>query len=136
MYKEHSVIILTHSLYRLLASQLKQSPRGNPTMNAISDRIRSGAIAFLRTEYKYLTGFVVVFFALLLILYTIQPPSSWKSDGIRYAASFLAGAILSAAAGWAGMLVATDANVRTTQAADQFGLACALRVAFAGGSVM
>lgn len=105
-------------------------------MNKISNRIRSGAIAFLRTEYKYLTGFVLVFFTLLLILYTVQPPSTFKTDGIRYASSFLLGAMLSAAAGWAGMLVATDANVRTTQAADVYGLAPALRVAFAGGSVM
>lgn len=105
-------------------------------MNSISSKIRSGAIAFLRTEYKYLTAFVSVFFVLLLVLYTIQPPSSWKSDGIRYAASFLAGALLSAAAGWFGMLTATDTNVRTTQAADAHGLAQALRVAFAGGSVM
>lgn len=120
----------------LLVQQLKKCPRGSPTMNAISDRIRSGAIAFLKTEYKYLTGFVLVFFSLLLILYTIEPPSSFRSDGIRYAASFLAGALLSAAAGWAGMLVATDTNVRTTQAADEHGLARALRVAFSGGSCM
>lgn len=34
------------------------------------------------------------------------------------------------------MSVATDANVRTTQAADKKGLALALRVAFTGGAVM
>jgi Na+/H+-translocating membrane pyrophosphatase len=34
------------------------------------------------------------------------------------------------------MVVATDANVRTTQAADKEGLAAALRVAFTGGAVM
>jgi Na+/H+-translocating membrane pyrophosphatase len=34
------------------------------------------------------------------------------------------------------MAVATDANVRTTQAADAEGLAVALRVAFTGGAVM
>ena len=39
-------------------------------------------------------------------------------------------------AGWAGMSVATDANVRTTQAADKQGLSVALRVAFTGGAVM
>ena len=105
-------------------------------MNSISDRIHSGAVAFLRTEYKYLASFVLVFFSLLLILYTVEPPSTYKTDGIRYATSFLAGAFLSAAAGWAGMQVATDANVRTTQAAEAHGLAKALRIAFTGGSVM
>ena len=34
------------------------------------------------------------------------------------------------------MVVATDANVRTTQAADKEGLDVALRVAFTGGAVM
>ena len=34
------------------------------------------------------------------------------------------------------MSIATDANVRTTQAADKEGLSVALRVAFTGGAVM
>lgn len=105
-------------------------------MNKISDKIKSGARAFLTTEYKYLAGFVIVVFAALLILYTVDPPSDDKTDGIRYAASFLVGALLSALAGWGGMVVATDANVRTTQAASEKGLAVALRVAFTGGAVM
>lgn len=105
-------------------------------MNKLSDLIRAGAKAFLRTEYKYLTGFVLVVFAVLVILYSIMSPSGDRTDGIRIGSSFLAGAILSACAGWIGMLVATDANVRTTQAADKEGLAKALRVAFTGGAVM
>ncbi len=105
-------------------------------MNKISDQIKSGARAFLITEYKYLARFVVVVFAVLVILYTIDPPSGDSTDGIRYGGCFLAGAILSASAGWAGMVVATDANVRTTQAADKLGLNAALRVAFTGGAVM
>jgi K(+)-stimulated pyrophosphate-energized sodium pump len=105
-------------------------------MNKISDQIKSGATAFLSTEYKYLSYFVVVVFIALLILYTLDPPSGDRTDGIRYAGAFLAGAILSGSAGWGGMAVATDANVRTTQAADKEGLDAALRVAFTGGAVM
>mmetsp|Transcript_16762 Transcript_16762/g.46062 ORF Transcript_16762/g.46062 Transcript_16762/m.46062 type:complete len:718 (-) Transcript_16762:230-2383(-) len=105
-------------------------------MNQISDKIKSGARAFLRTEYMYLSAFVFCMFGALLILYSIDPPSDDKTDGIRYGGSFLAGAGLSALAGWGGMVVATDANVRTTQAADEKGLAVALRVAFTGGAVM
>jgi len=119
-----------------LTSKLKEAPRGNELMNKISDQIKSGARAFLTTEYKYLSAFVFVVFAVLVILYTLQPPSGDRTDGIRYAGSFLVGAILSAAAGWGGMSVATDANVRTTQAADKEGLDKALRVAFTGGAVM
>jgi len=115
---------------------LKKAPRGSDVMNEISDKIKSGARAFLATEYKYLAIFVVAMFACLVILYSIDPPSGDETDGIRYGASFLVGAGLSALAGWGGMAVATDANVRTTQAADKDGLAVALRVAFTGGAVM
>ena len=107
-------------------------------MNEISDKIKSGAKAFLTTEYKYLSVFVIVVFAILVILYSLEPPSGDKTDGIRYGACFLAGAILSAGAGWGGMQIATDANVRTTQAASgsESPLNTALRVAFTGGAVM
>jgi K(+)-stimulated pyrophosphate-energized sodium pump len=105
-------------------------------MNKISDQIKSGARSFLVTEYKYLAGYLIVVFAVLVTLYTVDPPSGDKTDGIRYGGAFLAGGILSAAAGWYGMVVATDANVRTTQAADKEGLNAALRVAFTGGAVM
>ena len=105
-------------------------------MNGICDKIQSGAKAFLTTEYMYLSVFVMLGFGALLVLYTLEPPSEDKTDGIRYAACFLAGALLSAGAGWGGMIVATDANVRTTQAAKEQGLAVALRVALTGGAVM
>ena len=49
--------------------------------------------------------------------------------------SFLVGAFASGLAGFLGMRVATKANNRTTNAA-QDGLAKALNVAFTGGSVM
>jgi Na+/H+-translocating membrane pyrophosphatase len=105
-------------------------------MNNISDKIKSGAITFLKTEYFYISFYVVVVFAALLILYTLDPPSGFRTDGIKYAGCFLAGAGLSASSGWIGMMLATDANVRTTQAAAENGLPDALRVAFAGGAVM
>jgi len=117
-------------------TQVKQAPRGNDLMNNICDKIKSGARAFLVTEYKYLSMFVAVVFAVLVILYSLDPPSEDRTDGIRYGACFLCGALLSGLAGWGGMAVATDCNVRTTQAADKDGLAVALRVAFTGGAVM
>lgn len=105
-------------------------------MNQISDKIKSGATAFLKTEYYYLSFYVAIFFAILVILYSVDPPNGDRTEGIRYGGCFLAGALLSGLAGWGGMAVATDANVRTTQAADDKGLAVALRVAFTGGAVM
>jgi K(+)-stimulated pyrophosphate-energized sodium pump len=120
----------------VVVAQLRYHQRGNDEMNKISDQIKSGSRAFLVTEYKYLATFVVIMFLLLFMLYALNPLSTnqW-TDGIRYGLSFLSGAVLSAIAGWGGMLAATDANVRTTQAAEKNGLPAALRVAFTGGSV-
>lgn len=131
----HSRLTLT-LVFPVIFLQLKAAPRGTDVMNNISDKIKSGARAFLLTEYKYLALFVTFVFGALVLLYSLDPPTGNRTDGIRYGACFLAGAMLSALAGWGGMVVATDANVRTTQAASESGLAVALRVAFTGGAVM
>ena len=89
----------------VVVSQLKSQPRGNDIMNKISDKIKSGSRAFLVTEYKYLSVFVISMFLLLFILYAVDPLSTGQwTDGVRYGLSFLTGAMLSAVAGWAGML--------------------------------
>ena len=80
-------------------------------MNNISDKIKSGARAFLVTEYKYLAVYVLIVCIILVILYTLDPPSGSETDGVRYAACFLAGAFLSGAAGWGGMAVATVSHL-------------------------
>jgi K(+)-stimulated pyrophosphate-energized sodium pump len=116
--------------------QLMREPMGNDKMNEIAGKIKSGSRAFLVTEYSYLSIYVVVVFAIFILMYTLDPPTGDRTDGIKYASCFLAGSLLSAAAGWGGMDVATDANVRTTQAASEHGLSKALRVAFTGGAVM
>lgn len=105
-------------------------------MIRIADLIQDGAKDFLKVEYKYLTGFVVVFAIILFVIFTVQETAL---NGLRYAGCFVAGATLSALAGWYGMIIATDANVRTTHAAakgDANALNSALQVAFTGGSVM
>jgi len=127
-------IALLFSIF--LMKNLNQSPRGNDVMNNISDQIKSGARTFLMTEYRVVSVFVVVVVLMLFALYAVNPLSgtSWF-DGVRYSLSFFSGAVLSAISGWGGMVAATDANVRTANAADKSGLNAALRVAFAGGSV-
>ena len=73
-------------------------------MNKLSDLIASGARSFLKTEYYYLSWFVAVFFLFLVILYSVDPPTDANDrlDGIRMGGCFLAGASLSALAGWGG----------------------------------
>ena len=101
---------------------------GNERMVEIAAAIREGAMAFLRREYSVLAVFAVV---VAVLLYVANLGGGTELVGL----SFLIGALCSAVAGWFGMRVATAANVRTANAA-RASIAPALRVAFAGGSVM
>ena len=103
---------------------------GTDRMREISSDIKDGAKAFLAAEYKVLAIFVVVV-AVLLAVFNSGQAASHALVG----ASFVIGAVCSAAAGYAGMMVATSANVRTAHAARS-GLSDALKVAFRGGAVM
>ncbi len=102
---------------------------GDDTMREIAKAIQDGAKAFLFTEYKWLALYVLAVGGLLF----------WygESQGLggRIAASFVAGALLSAAAGYVGMTVATRAAVRTTEAAKE-SLSDALKISFGSGTVM
>ncbi len=102
---------------------------GTDRMAGIAKHIRNGAMAFLKAEYKVLSIFVVAVF-FLLSLTANSETSSWLVG-----VSFILGAFSSALAGFIGMRVATNANVRTTNAA-RTSLGKALEVAFTGGSVM
>ncbi len=101
---------------------------GNEKMKTIADNISKGAMSFLKAEYSILFFFVLIVGGLLTYVGSIQ-----SSPYLGF--SFLIGAICSGLAGFIGMKVATKANVRTTNAA-QNSLGSALSIAFAGGSVM
>ncbi|MCF8465725.1 MAG: sodium-translocating pyrophosphatase [Flavobacteriales bacterium] len=103
---------------------------GTEKMAKIAGHIQKGAMAFLSAEYKVLAVFVVAVAALL----AFKGMSEANSSPL-VALSFIVGAICSALAGYLGMVVATKANVRTTNAA-RTSLGKALEVAFGGGSVM
>ena len=102
---------------------------GSEKMERIAKNIADGAMAFLRAEYKILSVFVLITAVLLGF--------KGESEGSSYlvAVSFIVGALCSGLAGFIGMKVATKANVRTTNAA-QDSLGKALEIAFSGGAVM
>jgi len=112
------------------ASWVKKQPAGSEEMQEIAAQIQEGAMAFLAREYKVLAGFVAVVAVLLAFA-----NSSGDTQSPIIAASFVIGAAASGLAGYIGMKVATNANVRTTAAATK-GLPEALNVAFSGGAVM
>ncbi len=105
---------------------VKKMEEGTERMGEIAGAIRIGANAFIRYEYKLVSiiGAVIAVVVFIVI--------SWQA-----AISFVIGAVLSAAAGWVGMKIATYANVRVTNKARESGdLGKTLKVAFKGGSVM
>ena len=100
-------------------------PDGEDKVKKIGDQIHKGALAFMKTEYKYL----LIFIAVLVVLV-------WFALGIHSAIAVITGAACSSLAGFIGMYAATKANVRTATAAQQDGASAALSVSFYGGSVM
>lgn len=102
---------------------------GTAQMQQIASRILKGAMAFLRAEYSVLLIFLVVVGALLFA-------SGNRADSHPLIAlSFTVGAVFSGLAGFLGMRIATQANVRTAHAA-RTGIGPALKLAFSGGTVM
>ena len=112
------------------AAWVRRQETGSPKMREIAASIQEGAMAFLGAEYKVLAIFVVIVASLLAVANMGSPERS-----PLIALSFVLGAGASGLAGYFGMRVATDANVRTTAAAKT-GLSPALNVAFSGGAVM
>ncbi len=118
-------------LYTFLQSNwVTRQNAGNDRMKVISGHIADGAMAFLKAEYKILTYFVVIVAILLAVMGTANSNSHWSIS-----VAFVIGAVFSALAGFIGMKIATKANVRTAEAA-RTSLSKALKVSFAGGSVM
>ena len=97
---------------------------GNKRMQEIAAAIHEGAMAFINREYRTLAVFAVVLFFVLGFLIEFKT-----------AICFLVGAVFSGSAGYAGMKIATIANVRTASSARK-GINEALQVAFSSGSVM
>ena len=112
------------------ASWVNKQTTGNERMQSISKSIKEGAMAFLNAEYRILALFVIIASIALFIVSRMVETSHWL-----IVVAFVCGAFFSALAGNIGMRIATNANVRTTEAA-RTSLPKALRVSFGGGTVM
>ena len=118
------VIALVFAFF--LVKKVNKNSKGNERMAELSNAINEGAMAFLGSEYKILSIFVLI----VAIIMSLVPNLGWQT-GI----SFVLGALFSGLAGFIGMQIATNSNARTTHAAES-NLNKALDVAFSGGSVM
>lgn len=108
---------------------VKSKPEGTETMANISSRIRKGAMAYLKRQYRT----VGIFFAVMFIVLVIFAATGFLTPFVPFA--FLTGGFFSGLSGFVGMKIATYANSRTANGARE-GLNKGLKIAFASGSVM
>jgi K(+)-stimulated pyrophosphate-energized sodium pump len=116
-----SLFTLIFTLF--LIQKIKKSPSGQDEAVKISQAIREGAVAFLKRQYKAIGICAIIIFFLL-----------WLTLGFKVAFGFLIGASASAGAGFVGMMVSTQANLKVAEAAKK-GLKEALSLSFQGGAV-
>jgi len=106
-----------------LIREVKKAPSGQGKQIEIQKAIREGAIAFLKRQYKTVSFAAVPLFLILFLGF-----------GLKTALGFLLGGMASALAGFLGMMVSTQGNVKVAESAKS-GLKEALSLAFKGGSV-
>jgi K(+)-stimulated pyrophosphate-energized sodium pump len=114
---------------------VEKQDSGTEKMREISDAIRMGARAFLKREYTVLFMFVGVVSVLLLIF---LPTPIWAGDplsNISLTLAYIFGSVFSALAGFLGLTIATKANAKVANGAQQ-GLNRAFPIGFRGGAVM
>tara|TARA_B100000029_G_scaffold166032_1_gene162263 strand:+ start:5324 stop:7417 length:2094 start_codon:yes stop_codon:yes gene_type:complete len=107
----------------VVGKQILSASPGNQKMQEIASAIQEGARAYLNRQYKTIAivGIVILF----IITFAL---------GIWVGIGFFIGAFLSGAAGYVGMLVSVQANVRTAEASRK-GLAAGLNIGFKSGAV-
>jgi len=103
--------------------QILSASTGNHKMQEIAAAIQEGARAYLNRQYKTIA--IVGFIILIVIVYAL---------GIWVGIGYFIGAFLSGAAGYVGMLISVQANVRTAEASRK-GLAAGLNIGFKSGAV-
>ena len=123
-----AVIAIIYAVIQFYA--VKRKPEGTEKMAEISKKIRTGAMAYLKRQYKTVGIFFAIMFALLCVLaYGFK----FLSPFVPFA--FVSGGLFSGLSGFVGMKIATYANSRTANGARE-SLNKGLKIAFASGSVM
>ena len=122
-----AVIALCFSVYQFYS--VKKKPEGTSSMISIGNKIRQGAMAYLKRQYKT----VGVFFAVMFVILCGLAAGGFLTWFVPFA--FLSGGFFSGLSGFIGMKIATYANTRTANGARE-SLNSGLKIAFASGSVM
>ncbi len=108
---------------------VKSKPEGTEKMANIAAKIRKGAMAYLKRQYKT----VAIFFACMIVILIIMAATGNLTWFVPFA--FVSGGLFSGLSGFIGMKIATYANSRTANGAQE-GLNKGLKIAFSSGTVM
>lgn len=121
---------------------VKQQPPGSERAQEVASWIREGSQTYLKRLYLTLAlvslvlGFIIaIVFSFDLTHIAYDEVNVVPMYGIQMALSFVVGALCSAVAGYMGMGVAVEANVRTATAAKE-SINQAFRLSFYAGAVM
>ena len=106
-----------------LSKQIISSSPGNSKMQEIAEAIQIGAKAYLNRQYKTIA--IVGVIVLIIISYFFS---------LLVGLGYLIGALLSGLAGYVGMLISVQANVRTAEA-SRTSLQNGLTMAFKSGAI-
>ena len=110
--------------------QMMKESEGTPTMAKIALFVRTGAMSYLKQQYKVVTTvFIVLAIIFAIMAYGFDLQNHWVP------VAFLTGGFFSGLSGFLGMKTATYASARTANAARN-SLNSGLRVAFRSGAVM
>ena len=113
-----------------LFRQMMAQDEGTPRMRELAQYVRTGAMAYLKQQYKMVTIiFIILALVFAFMAYVLEVQNPW----VPFA--FLTGGFFSGLAGFFGMKTATYASARTANAARK-GLDAGLKVAFRSGAVM
>lgn len=111
-------------------SYMMKEDEGSPRMREIAGYIRTGAMAYLKQQYKVVT---VVFLVLCAVFAFMAYGLGVQNPWVPFA--FLTGGIFSGLCGFFGMKTATYASARTANAVRK-SLDRGLKIAFRSGAVM
>ena len=120
---------------------VKRQTPGTERAQEVASWIREGSQAYLKRLYFTLTLVAVILGFIIAVIFSFQTEAVSgeiqivPKNGIVMALSFIGGALCSAVAGYMGMGVAVEANVRTATAANE-SLNKAFKLSFYAGSVM
>ena len=110
--------------------EMLKADEGTDTMKRIALHVRTGAMAYLKQQYKVVG---IVFVILTLIFFVLAYILKIQNPWVPFA--FLTGGFFSALSGFFGMKTATYASARAANAAQK-SLNDGLKVAFRSGAVM